>query len=420
MSGLKKIIDRVLITLVILSVLISMTYVYYLLTKTDTTLGVNYVGSSTSPEITNSASLTDEEKANYERDAVIDVSIYSNDKNNGIELEEMRINWFTDYTLAPETYRSSGMQYLGDYVKTWESVTSEEAQRTVSEDFTYYDTTDNISYSGYYSKEGSTSTNLNREAKLIIPIGGKPYQMQLTGEKVTREPWLGFLWDVDVVYIQTYSSLFYAIMQSVKSNSEGYGDYFIKFNLTDYFTFYEYDEETGKFKEDIVTDKIDNYVLIHFQYYENGATKSEQSLFGAIKCNSNWSYNPQIDTDYWQERVVYKLTNEQLTYRKSDTDDGYYVSFPTQFKAQITSMPRTKIYLTINMVDGDKNIIGIDCNGLSGVEIDTLNIQGQGEFSFLYHSLYETNLKLLNFSAGIHLVYYDDYIEEKTYLEVPV
>lgn len=57
-----------------------------------------------------------------------------------------------------------------------------------------------------------------------------------------------------------------------------YGDYYITVDLSEYFTIRAFDTESGKFKEDDVTDIIKNYSVLKFHYDENGARNSSQSL----------------------------------------------------------------------------------------------------------------------------------------------
>ena len=66
-----------------------------------------------------------------------------------------------------------------------------------------------------------------------------------------------------------YLNVFADCMQAIRSNSAGYGDYYITVDLSEYFTIRELDEH-GKYKQDDVTDIIKNYSVLKFHYDENG------------------------------------------------------------------------------------------------------------------------------------------------------
>ena len=97
-------------------------------------------------------------------------------------------------------------------------------------------------------------------------------------------------------------------MQAVKTNSAGYGDYYITVDLSSLFSIKEFDTETGKYKADNVTDIIKTYSVLKFHYDENGARSSQQSIFGIIDNNSKYDLTQdKVDTTYWQERMTYNL-----------------------------------------------------------------------------------------------------------------
>ena len=114
MKALKTTGNCCLVFLAIIGVLVSAVYVYFHFFIKDVTVGVNYIDTQIGLDIVNSEDLTDEEKDEFEDRYFLEANFYSNSKNNGIALQELRLNYFTDYTLLETTYRSTGMQYLGD------------------------------------------------------------------------------------------------------------------------------------------------------------------------------------------------------------------------------------------------------------------------------------------------------------------
>ena len=201
-------------------------------------------------------------------------------------------------------------------------------------------------------------------------------------------------------------------------------DYYVTVDLSEYFSIREYDSETGKYKTDNVTDIIKNYAVLKFHYDENGARNSTQSLFNCIDCNPSYDIvKEEIDTTYWQERMVYTLNEDDLSYRYSDIYEGYFVSLDMDTKYLFENMPRAKVNITIDLQSeyllvNNINIVGIDYNGFENFEIDTLRIEGPAQtFYLLDKSLYNTKLQTLKYSNGITFDYANNAVNNE-YLEV--
>lgn len=296
MKALKTIGNCCLVFLTVIAVCVIIAYVYYHFFVHDKTVGVNYVDNQIGLDIQKSDELTEEEKNEFEERYFIEANFYSNAKNNGIALQEMKLNYFTDYKLLSTSYRSTGMQYLGDLKQEdlqLVATTEEQATRDEPKNFTYYDTTNGINWDG-----GKLRTQLNRETAFIISIDNKPYQIQLdkTYEWTTYERQWYTLWiwnkPTTHVWLYNYLDVFADCMQAIRSNSAGYGDYYITVDLSEYFTIRAFDTKSGKFKEDDVTDIIKNYSVLKFHYDENGARNSSQSLFKCIDCKPAVPENP--------------------------------------------------------------------------------------------------------------------------------
>lgn len=201
---------------------------------------------------------------------------------------------------------------------------------------------------------------------------------------------------------------------SGKTNSAGYGDYYITVDLSSLFSIKEYDYETKKFKTDDVTDIIKTYSVLKFHYDENGARNSTQSMFGIIDNNSKYDVSEdKIDTSYWQERMTYnldensKLRGEKIfAYRYSEVYDGYFVSLTMDAKKLFAEIPRAKINVTLDLDSPslEHNIVGLDYNAFENLGIDTLTVRGGTQtFYLLEKSLFGTNLQTLKTSTGIML-----------------
>lgn len=401
-----------LVFLAVISVCVSLAFGYYHFFVKDLTVGVNYIDNQIGLDIVKSDDLSEEQKNEFEDRYFLECNFYSNSKNNGIALQEMKLNYFTDYNLLSTGYRSTGMQYLGDLKQEdlqLVETTEEQANRDEPTGFSYYDSTNGIDFDG-----GKLRTQLNRESCFTIKIDGRPFQIQLnkTYEWTTykRQWYTLWIWNKPTTHIWMYNYLdvFADCMQAIRTNSAGYGDYYITVDLSEYFTIREFDSETGKYKQDDVTDIIKNYSVLKFHYDENGAKNSTQSLFGVIDCNPSYDIeDTKIDTTYWQERMVYNLTAKDFTYRYSDVYNGYFASLDLDTKKMFADMPRAKVNITLDLQsqylkDNKINIVGFDYNGLEDFEIDTLTITGESQtFYLLEKSLYNTKLQNLKHSNGI-------------------
>lgn len=419
MKLIRTIANCCLVFIVVIAVCVIIAFVYYHYFVHDTTLGVNNINDQLGVDVVGSDELTDEQKDEYEERWFMEANYYSNAKNNGVELQELKYNYFTGYNLTSEQYRSTGMQFLGDFRTYTQTVYKEsEANERVLSEFYYYDTTNGITWSGFKGQYGSVSTVLNRNQQFIIKIDNRPFAIQLDGKYDTYGRLWGFLWTVkqSTTYFD-YGDVFDAVFSAIKSNNKSYGDYYITLDLSQYFSVKEYDTATGKFKADDVTDIIKNYAVLKFHYDENGARNSSQSMFGSIECNPKYDTSEDIvDTTYWQERMTYTLTETSklngadiFTYRYSEVYDGYFLALSMDCKKLFAEMPRAKVNITLNLqstyLTGKSiNIVGFDYNAFDGFEIDTLTIRGKAQvFYMLEKSLYDTGLKTLKRSRALVL-----------------
>ena len=422
MKTLKIIGNCSFVFLAVIGLLVSIAFGYYHFFVHDITVGSNYIDNQIALDIVKSDDLTEEQKNEFEDRYFLEANFYSNAKNNGIALQELRLNYFTDYSLLSTAYRSTGMQYLGDLKQedlTLVETTKEEADQNEPKGFSYYDTTNGISWDG-----NKIRTQLNRESCFTIKIDNRPFQIQLdkTFEWTTykRQWYTLWIWNKPTkhVIMYNYLNVFADCMQAIRSNSAGFGDYYITVDLSEYFTIRELDEH-GKYKQDDVTDIIKNYSVLKFHYDENGARNSTQSMFKCIDCNPSYDVEDKnIDTTYWQERMVYNLTDKDFVYRYSEVYDGYFISLSVDMKTRFANMPRAKVNVNISTTFNDKKIVGIDYNGFENFEIDTLTITGENQtFYVLDKGLYNTKIQTLKRSSGITLDFAQNAINNE-YAEV--
>lgn len=405
---MKKIINLSLFILALIGLAISAFAVYYYLFNDDITVGTNYVGVIETADLINSEDLTEEEVNEYEQRYFMEVNYFDNSNENGEALQEIKFNYSSDYLLTDSF--ATGMQYLGKFEAELRNPDSEHnINNYVSSAFNYYDSYDRIDW--------KSTTNLNRNNILIISIDGHPYSIKLDG-KIDKKFDVLSLFSItyETIYFD-YSDVFASVMDAVESNSAGYGDWYFKMDLSKYFTIQKLDPETGKFLEDDITDIIKNYIVVKIHYEENGAVSSTQSMFGIIYNDPNYDLDENPDTSYWQERVVYNLTEQNLNLRWSDTYAGYFASLSLADKALFESMPRTKVNILLDI--SNSQIIGFDYNAFEDFELDTITITSSSTktFYFLDSSIINTNLNALEHSAEI-IIDYDENAYNNEFSEV--
>ena len=103
MKVLKTIANCCLVFLCVLSICVIIGFIYYHYFVKDITIGVNNIDNQVGldiQEVLKSEDLTEEEKDELKDRYFLEVNYYSNDKGNGIQLQELRMNYFTSYRLT--------------------------------------------------------------------------------------------------------------------------------------------------------------------------------------------------------------------------------------------------------------------------------------------------------------------------------
>lgn len=428
-SRLIKAINIILIILMSLSVLVSGVYLYYhfAIKPNHVSVGVNYFGKQTPTDLLDIDGLSEDKRKEYEDRVLFEFNFLDNSMSNGIPLCELKLNYFTDYTLTTPTCRSVGLQGFADYSKLVDLNNADITEhneimnyfKSVDSSLYMYTFQDNLAWAGYTYDAYGTNTALNNDSKFIVSIANKPYLIELNGtRKITRDKYfLFFKTGTETVERPvTWYELFIEVMYAVKTNSQGYGNKYFIFDCSDYFKdIKEYNPETKKFDKVPDTDITKNYSYVKFNYSKIGATKSSQSLFGLIKANSNYG---EIDNpgniEYWQSRVNFNIddttkieNNYAINYRYSDIQKGYLASINLDASKLIKSMPTTNITITLDL-DRLKlnkyNVVGLDLGAFENFKISSLIVKGTGKFYLLKNSLVNTEIETIRVSSTIELV----------------
>ena len=111
MKTLKNIGNVSFVLLVIASVFVSLVYAYFYFFIKDNAVATNYISNQIPIDyIEKIEDLSPEQISDLEDRLLFEANYYSNKNENGIELKELNLNYFTDYTLTTSTCRSIGIQ----------------------------------------------------------------------------------------------------------------------------------------------------------------------------------------------------------------------------------------------------------------------------------------------------------------------
>ena len=398
MDVAKKITNSLCVVLVILSLLVIGAHLYYKTVKPTTSATINIGNQAPINLMEKTDELTQEQLEYYQNRVLFNVNVYDNTNNNGLEVQEMNLEFFTSFELKDIDCRATGMQHVGE-LEPFEVVivsNKAEAEDKVIDGYSYYNTSNFISWSG-----SNVSTKLNRNTKFVVKIGESPYRIQLTKQWTIENKFLGIPMSKMVRYV-SWEEVFYGVIEAVQTNSKGYGDWYITIDLSDLFTIEAYNTETKQWEKDLGTDEVFAYSVLKMHYSPDGMQKASQSFFGAVDCNSKWSYYPEIEVDYWQERILYNYTINDLSCRYSEAYGGYFLYLNSTAKAMFANMPRARLVITIDI--GDNNsILGLDYYAFADVNVDSLTILGSGVFMLNAHSLTNTGLTQIILDKNITL-----------------
>lgn len=410
MKLVKTICDVSLVILCIVSLIVTGLFVYYRYIDPTRTIGVNNISDQVSLDYESyTGELTESEIKELEDRMLFEVNIYTNENMNGITLVEFQFNYFTTYELKFTDYRSSGIQFVFNN-NIFEQSFGKENSDIMSNEVFGFDLQYNENFPTYssnfvnymcsevnmyekttsvdWSSNGPTNTGLTRDTEYIIKIDDEAYSINLNKTYKKSEPWLGFLWNVENEYQRTWDQLITSVIRSASQTSKGEGTCYITPDFSDFFTVKKFSDE-GVLYEQVYTDIVNTYAVVKVNYNLDGAYNSSQSLFGMIDNNPNFDlYGNNLDTEYWASSITYNLDSEDLDYRYSESYNGYLVSLSQGLINKINDMPRTKVNLTIDL-DSDfvknhnYNIVGLDYNALSNIDLYELSILSDSDTSFV-------------------------------------
>ena len=352
-------------------------------------------------QITISTAYLDKASYSDETNFFMEINYYSNEKGNGEEVFEIKLNYYTD-TRIPEIEEdgqygtkymySTGAQFIGGVEYSWNKGVSFLNLFSGKQDHKY------TLLDGYYydTEMGGTSfTSLKNEKlvdqdKWIYDINGELCLIQPI--KLNHD--VVDYWDLWVAHV-TNRDISYFILQiynTVKSLDEG--ENIFALNLSEYF-FVTLQNENGSFDSEPTDDVNYLYSNIKVNVNSNGMISSDQSIFGIVEENSNWSLYGENSENYWQVKVEQNLTAND--FNVIFKDGAYYLKMKTECEEYL----KTFNYLNL--------IITLD---LDNIQVATVNVDVLGFDESLYNAFDVYKLILNSTTERTFNVLDDDIIIE--------
>ena len=258
------------------------------------------------------------DKASYTEDQTffIDINYYSNRTGNGEEVFELKFNYYTD-TRIPDKQEdgsygtkymySTGIQFVGGLQCDYRDYTNFGSVFTGRDDH-YYEIKNGYCYD---TEMGGTSySSLDRQTlldqdKWIFDMEGELCLIKNKGlEYYKNTLWVAHYVSIDTAYF--IKSLY----ETVKSLDAG--ENIFELNLSEYFVWRLQDADGGFTKQPISETEL-LYTNIHVDVSEQGMIKSNQSMFGIVEDDADWSLYGTSADSYWQVKTEYDLSFNDFT-----------------------------------------------------------------------------------------------------------
>lgn len=331
------------------------------------------------------------DKASYAEDETffIDINYYSNRAGNGEEVFELKFNYYTD-TRIPDKQEdgsygtkymySTGIQLING-IKT-KSIQKDGIGAIFSGKMHEYYTITN----GYcYDTEmgGNSFGSLNRQTlldqdKWIFDIDGQLCLIQTKGDVNSfMNLWIQHILDINTSYF------IMSLYNTVKSLEVG--ENIFELNLSEYF-FVTLQNEDGSFNTKPTDDVNFLYTNIHVNVSDQGMIRSNQSMFGIVEDDADWSLYGTSSDSYWQVRTEYDLyfNDFSVVYEEG----CYYLKIKNVCLEYLK--PFNYIDITINLdldniyISGVKiNVSGFDKTTYDNIEIYKLKLNSTEEQDFI-------------------------------------
>lgn len=328
----------------------------------------------------------------------IEVNYYSNENENGQEVFEVKFNYYTD-TRIPEKDEdgnfeakymySTGAQFLGGIQYTYKEDTS------ISELFSnradHYYTLKN----GYYydTEMGGTSftslkgQSLINQSSWLFDVNGELCKIwcKYLDEKnlddmfIEKTLWINHYLKIDTSYF------ILSLYNTIQSLDEG--EKIFALNLSDYF-YVNIQNDDGTFNTQPTDDENYLYANIKVNVNNNGMINANQSLFGIVEEDADWSLYGSNSDEYWQVRTEYNLTlNDFIVVSESQK---FYLDIKQSCLNYLKPFNYLNIIITINLDEVKVASTQVDIQGFTQ-KLYSLDI-----YKIILHSTTEREFEILD------------------------
>lgn len=318
-------------------------------------------------KLTYSDSTLDTYKAStltYVEDKVypIEINVFTNLNKNGKRVVEFKFNSYMDTeipTLNEETGKyglkdlySIGVQFEYNPKKL---LTSDEDakgytfyQNTYKQGFLWLgDRTTNIElnkafyYNASFGESFGATKEITRKTNFIFDIDGKLAKLTQFDKRVK----VGGSSSARTLYHYfDIFDFFYHLTDNVVDTFENGINSYV-FDLSTWFKFELFNEETGKFEKTGDATQINTYVACKVTKTDDGLISADQSLFGIFKNDAEYGTSR---VDYWQSFTEYTITEEDLVYTKISAND-YRASIDKACIEYLNSFENMKVHLVLDL-----------------------------------------------------------------------
>ena len=349
------------------------------------------------------------DEATYAEDDTffMEINYFNNSKSNGLEAFEVKFNFYTD-TQLPEkkedgTYDTkvmyssgfqsfNGIQYNYDPYNSFESVFTGHSNHYYNiENAFYYDTEQGGTSFGSLKNQKITDRN-----EFIFDINGELCLIKPMGEVYTHNN--AWVKSYDVYDVSYFLICLYDTIKGLDS-----GEHIFALDLSKYF-FVNLQNENGSFDTEPTNDVNFTFANIKVNITDNGLISSEQSMFGIVMNDSNWTIDNTGREEYWKTETTYYLENDDFTVKYEN--GGYFAALKSRTINYLTPFRNLNLIVNLDLdnfnINGQKvELKGLTENAFGELEIDEINLTSTQQRDFY---VYESSNIICNGDINLKLL----------------
>lgn len=347
----------------------------------------------------------------------IEINYFSNKNGNGIELFEIKFNYYTDTCLVfnekTQTYEykdiySTGVQlYEKNGFSCYDKRPKPFCWRRYSLSF------GNVTYYNSFEEKTFIATKeLNYDDSFILDLDGKFAKLTQRGYdknrrmpyKIENCPGCGKTHIDNLKYNIDYNIPLFTkhLMEKTMQGCEN-GINSLVMDLSDFFSIEMFDKQSGQFYKatNSTTEKV--YITCKVSKSDDGFVSSKQSLFGFYKNDSDYGSNT---SDYWKSLTDYTITERDLIYTKiSENDNTYTAKLSDECINYLSKFNDMNIDLKIDLDSyylSNRNIeiYALEKDFLQGLKVSNVSIISETPKTIYFYEILD-NLSLTNVNVEV-------------------